>query len=226
MDRLFTLWAFDRDLLSRFSERSVELLTGRSPIMFTASLTTAYLRQNVEKEIEKDRLIVEQAIISFDAGRFLSISDVDALFEQTKEVDREFIRQLVLPSVCIAVRYDDIEETRKRRILYLARFVENLLMAWPADASLPEVFRLRYSSARFRDILKEYLGLYCLETKHLANSIKFLHPFNRAMDLFMEELLETMEQAAHQIAQSFADRIYNDGEQLPDKAFFSRSVML
>lgn len=225
MDRLFTLWAFDRDLLSRFSERSTELLTGRSPVSFTASLTTAYLRRNVEKEVEKDRFVIDHAAAAFDAGRLVSTADVDDLFERSKEVDRVFVRELVLPSVCIAIRYDDIEATRKRRILFLARFVENLLMAWPTDAALTDVFILRYSSGRFRDLIGEYLGLYCVETRQLANSVKFLPPFNRAMDLFLEELLEIMEQARAQVAQLFTDRIYSPEGQLPARTSHPRSVV-
>lgn len=208
MDRTLALEAFSRDVLHRFSDQTVNHLIGRSPVTFTASLTAAYLRENVEKEARKDRLIIEHAATAFDAGRLVTIADVDALFERTKDVDRIFIRQLVLPSVCIAIRYDDIADTRKHRILFLARFVEDLLISWQPHDTLPEAIKRRHTAGHFEKFLQEYLGLYCQEMKELSNSVKFLPPFNRAMDLFLEEIVETMEDARFTVARTITSRFY------------------
>lgn len=210
MDKLFEFRTFDRDLLFRFSERSIRLLTGRSPMNFAASFTADYLRQNVEKETEKDRLIIEHASQAFDDGRLITAADVNLLFDRTKEIDSAFVRQLVLPSVSISIRYEDIEETRKRRILFLARLVEDLLMIWSPDDDLGTLFRRYCSADRFHDILTEYLDLYILETRQLTNSVKFLPPLNRAMDLFVEEIVETMEEVREPVVLAVRDRFYGN----------------
>jgi hypothetical protein len=200
---------FDRDLLFLFSDRCIERITGRSALELPVSLSSNHLRENVEKEIEKDRLVIERAAEAFQNGMSLGDGDIRDLFERSKAIDRAFLQQVVLPSLSIQIQYDDIQHIRMKRFQYLAGFVGDLLAVWKEAASFPHAVGELYSPDQFTGLVGEILFLYCIETKRLRNSVRFLYPFNRAMDQFIDELVEAMEIERREVAGAMTHRIFS-----------------
>ena len=209
MDKTAAICSFDRDMLFLFSERCVERLTGRTPFADAASVTTTYLYENVSKEAEKDRLFIERAAEAFPAGTSLAEADVEALYERSKKIDQVFVRHIVLPSLTINIRYDDIEDIRKRRIRFLIGVVGDLLQAWQDDHTFEETIRRQYTASQFQGLVSDILFLNCVEMKLLASSFTFLPPFNRAMGMFIDELVEVMEDAKKEVAAQMAVGIFD-----------------
>ncbi len=211
-----------RDMLTRFSDRCIERLTGRPPIAMGVSVTSAHLRDNVEKEITKDCLVIEHAVQTFSAGREFSDADLDRLFERSKAIDREFLDQLVLPSVCINIRYDDIEKIRKKRFRYLAEFVVDLLQYMDDAGDMEEAVRSLFTAEQFRGVVGEFLFLYCVEVKKLTRSVRFLPPFSRAMDAFVDELVEAMEASRQEIASMMTESMFPAVHRRARRAFSAK----
>jgi hypothetical protein len=201
--------AFDRDLLFLFSDRCLERITGRSALELPVSLSGNYLRENVEKEVEKDRMVIERAVGAFQNGTTVDDGVIRELFERSKAVDRAFLQQVVLPSLSIQIQYDDIQHIRMKRFHYLAGFVGDLLAVWKETASFPAAVCELYTPDQFTGLVGEILFLYCIETKRLRNSVRFLYPFNRAMDQFIDELVEAMEIERREVAGAMTHRIFS-----------------
>jgi hypothetical protein len=204
------LCAFCRETLTRFSDRCVERLTGRSLGVLPASFTTAHLRENVEKEVAKDCLVIERAAMACRKGGRLTEADLDALFEQSKQIDRYFVQRIVMPSVDIQLRFEVIEEIRKKRFRYIADLVADLMPFLEQGRPLEDGITHLYSADQFHGLVGELLFLSCVEVKKLAGSgsVRFLPPFSRAMDDFVDEVVEAMEQARHEVAADVARRFF------------------
>jgi hypothetical protein len=200
---------FDRDLLFLFSDRCIERITGRSTLELPASLSGNHLRENVEKEVEKDRLVIERAAEAFQNGTTVVDGDISDLFERSKAIDGAFLQQVVLPSLSIQIQYDDIRHIRMKRFQYLAGFVGDLLAVWKEAASFRAAVCELYTPDQFTGLVGEILFLYCIETKRLRNSVRFLYPFNRAMDQFVDELVEAMEIERREVASAMTHRIFS-----------------
>ena len=208
MDKTAAICSFDRDMLFLFSERCVERLTGRAPFTYAASVTTTYLYENVSKEAEKDRLIIERAAEAYNTGTSLAEADVDTLYDRSKKIDQIFVRHIVLPSLTINIRYNDIEDIRKRRIRFLIGVVGDLLHSWQDGHTFEETVRRQYTASQFQGLVSDILFLSCVEMKLLASSFTFLPPFNRAMGTFIDELVEVMEDAKKEVAARMAVGIF------------------
>lgn len=167
-----------------------------------------YMQANVQKEADKDRLIIEYAAARHGAGRRCCDFDIEELFEMTKQVDRSFLRKVTIPSLSIKVRYDDIAAIRKARIDCIARAVHDLLSHWAGDAPLEDAVRSAYGGNEFRETMKEFLHLYNLETKQLSGSIRLFGPLQMAVDLFTNTLFRIMEEVSDTMIDEYLKDIY------------------
>jgi hypothetical protein len=208
MDPAADLCAFSRDILNQFSDRSIERLTGRPAMALPASFTREHLRENVEKEIAKDCLVIERAMLAHRKGARLAHADFDILFEQSKQIDRYFVQRIILPSVTIQLQFDVIEEIRRKRIRYVADFASDILPLLEETGSLEKSVARLYTADQFHGFVGELLFLSCVEVKKLAGSVMFLSPFNQAMADFIDEVVEAMEQARHDVAAAAAARFF------------------
>jgi hypothetical protein len=208
MDPAEAFSSFFRDLLTRFSDRCVEQLTGRSTSTLPLSITREHLAENVEKEVVKDRDVIEQAVTAHARGARLADEDIDALWERSQQVDQDFVRNMVLPSVSIQLHFDDIREIRKRRFRYLAAVVDDLLQSLRDGDTLDDAFQALYTADQFHGFVSELLFLHRMEVKKLAASVRFLPPFNRAMDMFIDEVVESMETTRHIVAAAETRRLF------------------
>ena len=208
MTAIRSLCELDRRMLTDFSDRCIERLTGHSTGSLPASFTREHLRDNVEKEAAKDCLVIERAALAFEAGTRLGEAAILDLFERSKEIDRVFIERLTLPSFTFEPRYDLIGEIRMKRYHYLADLTADVLESTREQRELADAVRRLYSTDQFHGLIGEVLFLYCIEVKKLAGMVRFLAPFNRAMDEFIDDVVEAMEQARHEIAASLTAGLF------------------
>jgi hypothetical protein len=210
LDKTAILCDQDKTLLHAFSKRALERVIGRSFASAHLPFVTEYMEANVAKEVEKDRIIITHAAKAFSEGWRPGDLDRDAIFESTKAVDKTFVKNLLIPSLTVAVKYEDIADIRKKRIASLSQAVYDVVTVWDDSSSFETVVQKAYSKQRFREVLAEILHLYNLETKMLSSSIHFLPPFNRAMNFFAESVFDSMTTASEELVSDCAVRIYGD----------------
>lgn len=198
----------DRAMLTAFSKRALSHITGRSFNALPLPFVTEYMNANVMKEVEKDRIIIEHAIAAFKAGTSVDQLAVDDIFEMTKTVDRTFVKGLMIPSLMIRVRYEDIADIRKKRIRCLSKAVFNLMENWADELSFDAGIRQSYSGQEFKAAMAEILHLFNQETRALTSSINFLNPFHTAIKFFAQTLFDAMETAAKELATDCATTIF------------------
>lgn len=197
-------------MLTEFSRRALAHLTGRSLDALPLPFVTEYMNANVMKEVEKDRIIIEHAVAAFTAGTSVEELAVDDIFELTRTVDRTFVKGLLIPSLVIKVRYEDIADIRKKRIRCLSKAVFNLMGNWADSLSFETRIRQAYSEQEFKATISEILYLYNHETRALSNSINFLNPFSTAIKFFAETLFDAMEAAAKELTADCTTKIFRE----------------
>ncbi len=207
-NRVDMLCDADKEMMLDFSRLCVARLGNYLPLKLFISVFRHFLDANVLKEIDKDRLIIEHAAAAFEGGKGRGAVDVDGLFEMTKKVDHEFINRFSNAFFSIRVRYADLAEIRKKRILAFVGMVFDLLANWHDGLPFADVAKDTFSEERYAQTLREILHLYNLETKILSNSITFQGPAAKLKDLFAEKLFVTMESTAGEIAVEHARRAY------------------
>ncbi len=208
MDRVRILCERDREMLEEFSRRSLRGVHIKSKLSAVLSFFSSYLEGNVRKEVEKDRLIIEESAAAFEAGRPACDIDLEDVFEKTKTIDKHFLDNLIVPSFTISVHYGDFADIRIRRIWRIARSVYDILSEWPETASFSEAIRNAYTEKEFKDILSEILHLYNLETRTLGESIR--SPFHSAITAYCEALYKAMEEATEDLAETCSRKLFGD----------------
>jgi hypothetical protein len=215
MNRVGILCGMDRAMMHEFSRRSVGLLGNSLRFRLILPLFSDLMDANIDKEVEKDAIIITRAAVAFAAGIDERNMDVSALFEETTGVDKEFMEKLLkLPaaaSICYeCICYDCIEDIRKRRIQILISAVYEILSRWPESVSFTEAAGKAYSQADFEVLLREILHLYSLETRELINSFRLPLP----KEPFAKAVFNTMEGVAGGVATDFGRRIFTGGKDL------------
>lgn len=200
----------DRAMLTEYSRRALAHIIGRQFRSLHLPFVSEYINANVMKEVEKDRIIIERSAAGLQAGSSADSLDVDALFRETQEVDHRFIKELIIPSLSIQVRYEDIAEVRKKRIRCLSAAVYGLLGNWEDAVPFEARVRAVYSKQDLQKILTEVLQLYNQETLILSSSIKFFHPFNIAINAFAETVFDAMELAAEELTADCMAALYGE----------------
>lgn len=195
------MYEFSRLSLGRVSKQS--LLLGSLPFF------SAYLDSNVKKEVDKDRLIIEEAAAAFEMGKPACDLDLEDIFDKTKQVDKAFLSNLPIPSSFL-VRYSDFADIRIQRIGRISKSVYAILKNWPDTASFTDAVRSAYTGITFKEIVAEILHLYSQETRMLSKSMRLLSPFNRALQNYTETLFQAMEEVAEDIAELYTRKIFGD----------------
>ena len=207
MDKAAILCEKDGALLREFSRRVVRRVTHRA-VPIRLPFIGDYIDSNVMKEVEKDRIVICRASEAFHAGKGAVDMDRDALFEETKAVDRTFVKKLLIPSFSLNVRYEDFADIRKKRIRLLVDAVHAVLRGWNDAATLEETLRAVFPLDQFKESLTEILHLYNLETRILSRSVRFLPPFHGVMAKFADVLFNTMETESRDLVDDYANNIY------------------
>ena len=208
MSKVDVLCDTDREMMLEFSRVCVSRLNNYLPLKLFLSPFQHFLDANVVKEIEKDRLIIKYAAELFEAGSIRDEMDINGIFEKTKKVDEEFINKLSTPFFSIAIRYDDFQEIRKKRIAALVNMALELLGNWQDGLPFYDIVKATFEEESYREVLREVLHLYNVETRMLSNSFTFHGPAGKVKDLFAERLITTMEETALEIALVYTRRVY------------------
>jgi hypothetical protein len=207
MNKVDILCGMDRDMMYEFSRQSVERLRSGLRFRLIMPLFSDLMDANVEKEVEKDVLIIKSAARAFSDGVDGESMNIAGLFRETIEVDRRFMEKLLrLPPLSIC--YGCIEDIRKKRIRLLVSTVYDILSQWLDSIPFRSAVKRAYSRQEFETLLNKMLHLYTLETRELSNSFKL--PL--AKELFTSAVFNTMEGVADSLAAAFGRKIYEGGE--------------
>ena len=210
MSNIEVLCDTDREMMLEFSRLCVSRLNNFLPLKLFLSPFQNFFDANVHKEIEKDCLIIEHAAAHFERGSNRDDVDVNGIFERTIKVDDEFVDKLSNPFFSVVIRYDDFAEIRKKRIAAFVNMVFDLLRNWQDGVPFPQIVRTTFAEDIYRNVLREVLHLYNVETRMLSNSFTFHGPASKVKDLFAERLFTTMEKTAGEIALEYSRRVYVD----------------
>lgn len=200
----------DQEMMLEFSRRCVRRLDAHLPLRLLLSPLRQFLDANVRKETEKNRLIIEHAAETFTGGKWEADVDVNTLFELTKRVDEDFVSRLSSPLFAFEVRYADIEEIRKRRIVALVNMVFDLQRNWKDAISFSTGVKRAFTEQRYMETLRELLHLYTVETKMLSKSIVLQGPAGAVRDLLTEKLFAAMEKTAGDVVVTYTRKVYAD----------------
>jgi len=210
VDKIGILCEKDRGMMEEFSSRSLDRIRGNSLVLASLPFFSSYFAANVKKEVDKDRLIIEEAGQAFQAGKPVCDLDLEEIFEKTKAVDKQFIQSLRIPSFSLSVRYGDIADIRIQRIWRISRAVYELLREWPDTGSFADIVRKVYTGKEFKDIIMDILRLYNQETRMLSHSIRLIPPFNSAMSSLAETLFQAMESVTEGMADTYTTLLFGD----------------
>jgi hypothetical protein len=209
MNKVEALCGMDRAMMHEFSRRSVDLLRRGLRFKLILPLFSTLMDANVDKEVEKDVLVIRSAAAAFSSGVDEKSVEIAGLFRETTEVDKKFMEKLfgqpAAADICFeCICYECIEEIRKKRIRLLISAVYAILSRWPDSISFREAAVNAFSRQDLEALLREILHLYTLETRELSNSFKL--PF--AKGLFLETLFNTMEGIGASVATEFVGNIF------------------
>jgi hypothetical protein len=194
-------------MMNEFSRQSVERLRSGLRFRLIMPLFSDLMDANVEKEVEKDVLIIKSAARAFSDGVDGESMNIAELFNETTEVDKRFMEKLLrLPPLSIC--YGCIEDIRKKRIKLLVSTVYDILSQWLDSIPFRSAVKRAYSQQEFEVRLNKMLHLYTLETRELSNSFKL--PL--AKELFTNTVFNTMEGVADSLAAAFGRKIYEAGK--------------
>ncbi|HTR45547.1 MAG TPA: hypothetical protein VMH06_07540 [Thermodesulfovibrionales bacterium] len=208
MNKVAVLTGKDSEMMNEFSNRCLARVETRRTMKLLLAPFHRFLKANVAKEIDKDRLIIECAVSAFQKGTDLQSIDRDVLFEKTKHLDAAFIKKVPVPLIAIDVRYQDFAEIRKKRIDLIFGTVYDLSRNWKEKITFPALVRETYTPERFGETITEILHLYNLETRELGGSIKLPPPLGRATAHFVAALYTIMEEVAAQISREYTEKIF------------------
>jgi hypothetical protein len=217
VDKIGILCEKDRVMMEEFSSRSLDRIRSNSLLLASLPFFSSYFAANVKKEVDKDRLIIEEAGQAFEAGKPVCDLDLEEIFEKTKTVDKQFIKSLRIPSISLSVRYGDIADIRIQRIWRISRAVYELLREWPDTGSFADIVRKVYTGKEFKAIIMDILRLYNQETRMLSHSIRLIPPFNSAMSSLSETLFQSMDSVTESMADTYTTQLFGD------KAFYAET---
>lgn len=207
MNELEVLVSKHSEMIHEFSSRCIGRIAGYGPLKVLLVPFHRFLEANVEKEIDKDRLIIDWAVAAYHNGTDLNVVSREELFEETKRADAEFLKKVSLPSMP-DVRYHDLARIRKIRINVMFGTVYDLMKNWKGHHSFSETVRKTYSPEQFSETIIDILHLYRLETKVVADSIELPPPAKKVKDLIEPKLYEVMERVAEEIAKEYTKKIF------------------
>ncbi len=207
MNELDVLSGKNSEIMHEFSSRCIGRIEEHSTFKVLLAPFHRFLKENVEKEADKDRLIIDCAVAAYHDGKDLGAVSREELFEKTVQVDAVFLKKVSL-SLLPNVWNQDVADIRKRRIDVLFEAVYDLMKNWKEHCSFSETVRETYSPEQFSKIIIDILHLYRLETRMVASSIKLPPPAKKAKDLIETKLYEIMGLVAEEIAKEHTTNIF------------------
>lgn len=194
-------------LLREFSGRTIERLRAYRLVRLVLPHVEPILAANVDKEIEKDRIVLARAVET-QASDIDPEPELTALFEATLAVDRSFLQQLERLPVRLKVDYALIRPLRLQRIELLFDGAHRILQAWPPDAHLRFAVNTAHTAESFEKTLWQLLNLYAEETRALSRAVHLPLLLARAREPFAEALLDIMRRTGAELAREATTQLF------------------
>lgn len=209
MNKVKKLCALDRQLLQKFSSECLARLRKLFLFELVLPVINDFLEANVEKEVTKDRMIIEHAGHAFIKGKQAGDGEIQEVYEKTLEIDTKYIEKAHSRKFSFSMKYEDIEDIRKQRIKLIIDNVITLLSAWGEDETFEETVRRSFSKEEFGERLHGFLHLYNLETRELGDSIRIILPARIAKDILIMKLFEMMTKVSEELARSCQQKVFD-----------------
>ena len=200
MDRAAALARLNRRMLEAFSARTVGALRASLPLRLALPRLEQILKQNLDKEVRKDALVIRRAGEALAAGAPPDPDAVRQLLDTARQIDREFIAHLGRFPLRLEIPYARIEPLRLRRIGHGLDLAYRILDAWRRRRRLRDAF----SPPELERRLLEILTLYCEETVALGDTARLPGPLAPVRERIALRLLEVMTGAARGLARDVA----------------------
>jgi len=210
MDKVDILCTMNRFMMEEFSVRTTERLQAYK--LFKVMLPTfkSFLSINLEKEVEKDSLVINYAANAAATGEQPGQSGVRQLLIRAREIDQVFVQKTSIFPITIKICYHDIERIRQQRVELQLKEVYQLFRHWKHPKSFRTMVAECYTRNQFMDLLSEVLHLYSLETQMLSDSIKIPRILNLAKDSLSQVLYSAMERSSVEISTELCRKIYKN----------------
>ncbi len=208
MEACQALCELDRSLMREFSDRTVCALERHRSIRLVMPIFLKIMAANVDKELDKDRMIIEVGSASCAEGATITEVDSTALFERTQSVDRAFIQKLTGLPVNLDLHYAQIKPIRIRRIEHLLSFVCQVCSDWQPNGGLMSTVQAIYSRAELHEVLTQLLRLYSLETRFVCESARLRGPARMAGQVVTDRVVKAMHSVLNDAAREIGNRLY------------------
>jgi hypothetical protein len=182
---------FDRTLLREYSVRTLRALEA-----------------NVDKEFEKDCMVIDAGVAAATSGGSPSDVDTDALFGRTRDVDRTFIQKLSGLPVSLELEYDRIGPVRVRRIEHLLDFVFAICRGWQPGGGMAPAVQSSFDPQELQRVLAELLHLYAQETRFVCDGARLRGPARLVGRVLSERVTHAMQSVKDRVAQDTGERLY------------------
>lgn len=208
MNKVNLLCVMNRIMMESFSQRTVEGLKRHKLFKLALPPFQSFLEINVGKEVEKDRLVIEQAYKLCQSGTRLDSCHVAALLQEARKIDQKFLQKAAMFPIDINIQYQDIEHYRQQRIELLLQTSYRMFTQWQEVHSFRAVVKGLYNEVQFRELIHNILRLYAMETRMLSRSVHIPRLLTLARDTVTQTITSVMEQQAEILAKSLAHKVY------------------
>lgn len=201
------------DEIQRFNTKYLTLLTkmclkecGRVVNLIHFPVFKKFVDERTRKDLSYYSLCLDLALEIHEAGCKASEEDIDDLLEETKEIDRKFLRVLSHLPLRISMDYEEINKFRRERTILLLHLYLKLLNAGDEDATYEEMVKGAYKKKDFIELNNSLLNLYAEETFIINSSLKSLIPMD--VETLSHRLFCTMQDMGRKLNREVADEIY------------------
>ena len=170
-----------------------------------------FLLDNVQKEIEKDRAVIEVACQSARQQSLPGDREIRGLLQKAREIDRQFVRKAHMPNIGIQIRHEDIESIRAERMRLLLDGMYRILRQWETQSGLRKAVQTVLDRGQFRGLILKILHLYIDETRLLSNSVQLPFALRRARDAALRTVTAAMQGSAMKVADECAAIMFGKG---------------
>jgi hypothetical protein len=200
--------------IQRFNVRYLTLLTerclkecGRVVSLIQFPVFKKFVDERLKKDVGYYSLCLDLAEELYEAGCNASDEDIENLLEETKEIDRKFIRAISHLPLRLTMEYDEIKNFRKERTILLLDLYLQLLKVGDEDTTYKEMVKGAYKKNDYIELNDNLLDLYAEEIFIINNSLRSLIPMD--VNTLSHRLFCTMQDMGRKLNREVADEIYN-----------------
>lgn len=208
MARADALIAFDRILLQAYSRQTSRELAQRFTVGVAVPWLDRFLAQNVAKEIEKDKRVIQQARDLVRANATPGQDSVKRLLAVARGIDRDFLRRVAGLPVDILVPYEAVEPVRARRMERLLGVAHQLLHTWPEGMTARRVIATAMPDKEFEALVLKLLLMYADETRAISHALHLPMLLRPLRDQLSHSLYDVMAAAARTLSRQARATVY------------------